>query len=149
MKSSYMFFAVFVVVGLGVTAYGLVVVFHARRTAAWPTAEGVVTRSEVVRGNDSYAPAVTYSYAVDGVRHQGTVIAPGPPLASTTDAYARRVVERYPVGAVAAVSYDPAEPASAVLEPGVSKKTFVPLAFGLLFASIGGWSWVLWWLCGE
>lgn len=147
MKFAYILFAIFVLVGLGIAVYGLTVLYHARRTAAWPGTPGVVTRSEVVRGDDSYSAALAYSYTVDGVAYEGTSIASGPEITSSTEDHARRRVDRYPVGSAVTVYYDPAAPATAVLEPGLLKRSFVPLVFGLFFATFGGWFWLLWWLC--
>ena len=149
MKFPYILFAIFVLVGLAIAVYGLIVLYHARRSTTWPSTEGVITQSNVVRGDDSYAPAVVYSYTINGVRYQGKDIASGPVLASSTEAYARNYLARYPVGTPVAVYYDPKIPATAVLEPGILKKSFVPLVFGLLFATFGGWFWLLWWLCSE
>ena len=147
MKFPYILFAIFVLVGLAIAVYGLTVLYHARHSGTWPSTEGFITQSNVVRGDDSYSPAVVYSYTVNGVRCQGKDIASGPVLASSTEAYARNCLARYPVGTPVAVYYDPEIPATAVLEPGILKKSFVPLAFGLLFVTLGGWFWVLWWLC--
>ncbi len=147
MKFPYIFFGLFVLVGLAVAAYGLTVLCHARRSATWPGTPGVVTKSDVSRGDQSYAAAVAYAYTVDGVPYRGADIGSGIELASTTEDHARRRVARYPVGTPVAVYYDPAAPATAVLEPGVLKTSFVPLVFGLMFANFGGWPWLLWWLC--
>ena len=142
MKFSYISFGIFVFVGLASVVYGLIVLYQARRSATWPSTEGVITQARVVRAGYSYARAVVYSYTVDGVRCQGEDIAAGPVLTSITDAYARKCLARYPVGTPIAVYYDPENPAIAVLEPGLSKKSFVPLAFGLFFATFSGWVWL-------
>ena len=147
MKPPYILFALFVLAGLAVAAYGLTVLYHARRTAAWPSTPGVVTKSDVSHGAQSHATAVAYAYTVDGVPYRGADIGRGIEFASTTEDHARRRVARYPVGARVTVYYDPAAPATAVLEPGVSKASLVPLAFGVMFATFGGWFWLLWWLC--
>ena len=50
---------------------------------------------------------------------------------------ARKIVKRYPVGFEVTVCYDPKEPETCVLEPGVKGQTwFLPL-FGSIFCTVG------------
>jgi hypothetical protein len=66
--------------------------------------------------------------------------------AASDGRYARTCVARYQVGAPVAVYYDPKEPTTAVREPGISKKSFITLAFGLGIAFFGGWFCLPTWL---
>lgn len=145
----YILSGAFALVGLAIAAYGLAVLERARRSASWPSTPGVVTESGVTRGDDSHSPSVAYTYTAGGAPRRGTGLVVGPTVASSTEDYAVRRLARYPVGAAVAVYYDPAAPGDAVLEPGLAKRSFVPLAFGLLFASFGGWFGLLWWLCND
>jgi hypothetical protein len=93
---------------------------------AWPTAEGVVTASSVVKsrsqgargsGHDIFTADVAYSYPVSGralvghrVHFEG--------VRATHEADAAAIVARYPVGAPVTVHYDPADPEHATLETG-------------------------------
>ena len=145
----YVLSGIFVLVGAAIAGYGLFAIARARRSASWPDVPGVITKSRVSSGDQSHAPDVAYAYTVDGVAYEGDAIAPAFPVASSTDDYARRRIALYPVGARVSVYHDPDAPATAVLEPGASKGTFVPLVFGLMFATFGGFLGLLWWLCEE
>jgi hypothetical protein len=144
---AYVISGAFVLVGLAIAAFGLSVVVIARRSAAWPSVAGIITRSGITHGDQSHAPDVAYTYSVDGVPFEGNQIVRGPAIASSTEDYALRRIARYPVGTPVAVYYAPRSPSTAVLEPGLSKQSFVPLVFGLMFVSFGGCFGLLWWLC--
>ena len=60
---------------------------------------------------------------VDGLTHIGNAIAPDLAEAFGSDAWALRVLGRYPVGSRATANHDPADPARTVLEPGASRNT--------------------------
>jgi hypothetical protein len=53
--------------------------------------------------------------------------------------FAQTYTERYRVGSLVAVYYDPNQPSASVLEAGISKRTFIPMAFGFGFVIFGGW----------
>ena len=139
----------FVLVGASIASYGVYTLGRARRTAAWPSVPGTITRSQVARGDESFEPDIAFAYNVDGVAHEGREITSGPSIASSTEVAATRRIARYPVGTAVSVSYDPNRPSAALLEPGLTKRSFVPLVFGLMFASFGGSFGLLWWLCEE
>jgi hypothetical protein len=139
----------FVLAGLVMAAYGGTLLYRAQQSTGWPCTDGRITRSEIVLNDASYSPTVVYAYMVDGVDYQGTDIACAPRISTGDGDYARRCVARYPVGAPVAVYYDPDEPTTAVLEPGLSGKSFVPVVFGLYFAAFGGWIGLLFWLANA
>ena len=67
----------FLLVGIGLTFWGWTILQNARASASWPTADGIVTRSEVTHstdsdGGDSYSPKVTYRYTVTNVSQTNT-----------------------------------------------------------------------------
>jgi hypothetical protein len=142
----YCFAGIFVLAGLVIAVFGLVALGRAQRSARWAKTDGHITRSEVVVDGASYAPAVVYSYTVAGAQYQGTDITCGAKVSSGDGAYARACTARYQVGAPVAVYFDPDEPTAAVLEPGISRKSFIPLVFGLGFASFGAWFCLMFWL---
>lgn len=90
----------------------------------WPSVEGTVTSSGVQHlprsdNADVYYPRVEYSYRVGEVLHSSRRIAFGG-SARSTEEEARAWAERYSVGKVVRVYYDPGAPYSSVLEPGAS-----------------------------
>ena len=149
MSISTIFILVFVIVGLGIAAFGARSVVHARRSAVWPHTSGEITHSEVRSSGsdgDSYSPLVRYSYVVGAKSFTGERICFGLAGMSAGLRFAQTYVHRYRVGSSVAVYYDQAQPSSSVLEPGVSKRAFIPMAFGLGFAIFGGWFALLYWL---
>ncbi len=105
-------------------------------SSGWPKATGSVTSSEVVsttqhRNGHSetvYLPSINYTYSVNGVELRGDKISfrtrfEGETLAQIT-------VARYPIGSNVAVSYDPDDPATSVLEPGADRTNWIPIGFG-------------------
>lgn len=143
----YAFVSIFIFAGVVIAAFGAVVLYRCQRSAGWPRTDGVTTRAEVVISNNVYSPAVVYSYNVGGVEYQGTGIGPqGTEVGSSDGAIARELVHRYRAGTSVVVYYDPSDPAVAVLEPGITKKSFVLLAFGVGFAIFAAWFGLLLWL---
>ena len=146
MSISAVFFALFVTAGLGIAAFGSLSVIHAHVSSGWPHVSGEITRAKIDEGDDSYSPLVCYSYSVGGQLFTGNRIAFGLTGMSASYHFAHFYVQRYRVGLPVTVYYDPKQPSTSVLEPGVSKRAFIPMAFGLGFAVFGGWFVLLAWL---
>lgn len=131
--------AVFFLVGATIAGVGVRTVFQARESATWPAAQGVIRSSTVTsqrgsKGGTTYKPEVTYTYTVDGAEYTGNLIAYGLKGSSASRGFAQYYDNKYPEGAAVPVAYDPAHPQTSVLEPGVSKKAFILVAFGAIFA---------------
>lgn len=86
----------------------------------WRTVTGRVIQSRVeVHGgeNTSVVPAITYAYDVNGRTYQNNQFRAGDSIMRVTsgqDAYA--TVDRYPMGAIVQVFYNPDNPAESALE---------------------------------
>lgn len=143
--------ALFAAAGAWLLPRGLDVVAEGRASVAWPEARGTVIRSEVVReratrrrnGTNRVAyrdrAEIRYRYEVDGVAYEGDRV-------RVVDYASRRnrlrlsdpaadTAQRYPLGAEVTVRHAPADPARALLEPGLDLKTSQPLLYALgLFA---------------
>ncbi len=127
-----------VFVGLAVT--GAVALYgEIRSVTAWRTVEGVVVRSEIDAdvetataevGPTLGAAFVTYEYTVDGRLHSAARVAPLLHRSSRRGAGAA-VVARYPEGRRVTVHFDPSEPTTALLEPGISWLSVLFLVLGL------------------
>lgn len=131
---------IFLLVGLGLTYWGWNILQNARASALWPTADGVVTRSEVTRSTDpdngdSYSPEVTYTYTVNNVSQTDKTIKFGENSYSSRRK-ADEVVGNYPVGKNVTVYYDPEKPERSVLEPGVSGGSYIVIGIGIFFILI-------------
>ncbi|MEK7750968.1 MAG: DUF3592 domain-containing protein, partial [Acidobacteriota bacterium] len=58
-------------------------------------------------------------------------------LSGASQDWAQSILERYPTGARAPVSYDPADPNTAVLEPGVTSEAYWLPGAGAAFLLFG------------
>ena len=146
-----LFVLMFVIGALVVGGIGMRIVVRARKSTAWPAVSGQVTHSEITRsgsgeGGPSYSALIRYSYTVGGQSLTSERIAFGLSNMSAGHGFAKAYTNRYPVGTSVDVHYDPAVPSEAVLEPGVSKRAFIPLAFAGGFLIFAGWFGLLYWL---
>jgi hypothetical protein len=133
-------FLLFLAIGAGPSLWGWSILRNARASAAWPTAEGIVTRSEVTHstdadGDDTYRPEVTYEYSVQNRSYENYTIKFGENSYSS-QRQAEEIGARYPLGRQVAVYYDPADPGRSVLEPGVSGGSYIVLGVGVLFVAV-------------
>lgn len=94
------------------------------RARRWPGVLGRVTRAELVRvslgARVQWRPEVAVAYEVDGRAYSTGTLHPLDREAgetATTHARAAALLRRFPPGAPAAVTYDPADPADALLVP--------------------------------
>ena len=99
-------------------------------SGTWPKTTGTISTSSITHRetlgggpHDAWTVDVKYTYSVEGKTYEGTAIHLGSFRSYSTEAEARAVQAAYPEGATTTVSYDPAAPASAVLEPGSSAAT--------------------------
>ena len=145
-----LFLGLFGLVGGAVAAFGLYNVWRGQASAGWPQATGIVLRSEVVDQSDSdgnsYKPGVEYRYVVNGKEWIGKRVAFGLDSGTGNRPVAARYVQRFPVGATVNVFYRPDQPGTSVLVTGITRQTFVPVAFGLGFVFFAVWFRAIWWL---
>ncbi len=142
------FFSLLIVVAWGgatlaVDWFAAAGVVRAVRSNGWVTADGVVTRCEVVRAHKSSRLDLAYTFTVGGREYTGHDIDAGPTTQSS-DRWTRRVAA-LPAGTPVTVYYDSDDPAEAVLEPGMpSEFLCVPLVltpFNVIAAGLP----VAWW----
>jgi len=113
------------------------IVLRARRSTTWPTVPATMTESRVVQQGNARSPRLAFDYLASGQRHVGKRLWVGPRSIAVTGRWADRVAARYPMGAVVHVAVDPADPAYAVLEPGVKAVHWLPLVFGVATVAAG------------
>ena len=125
---------------------------QARASASWPSAVGRITRSDVVkemmypgtarRGTSVavFTPVVEFAYSVGGQRYSSRQVQFGATVKST-EGTARARVADYPVGRELPVRYDPAHPATAVLESRIAypvRTIVITVFFAVLALYFGG-----------
>jgi len=121
----------FLALGIALLWLGLRLRKWAQRTLSWPQASGKIVESRVeMQGvaDDSTVARIVYSYEVNGTPFKGSR------LGGTGMQTPHMLVEKYPVGATVQVFFDPADPASAVLERSTGQGTVV-LAFGVIIVA--------------
>lgn len=136
----FLVWAGFVLVADAAVAYG---VRTAVRSADWTPTDGVVSRSELRHGRKgSVSLDLAYTYTVDGQRLTGREYQPGPHLLPSGKW--RAVHAALPVGSRVTVHYNPADPAEAVLVPGLRPDVLLVLLaltpFNVIAVGLG-WTW--------
>jgi amino acid transporter len=106
-------------------------------TASWPTADGTVTvsREAARRGRGGAGWELEYTYTVAGRDYTGRRYAHDPMPVQARDV--ERAIAAHPPGSAVAVSYDPADPAEAVIRPGLRGCTLWVAMFVTPFVLIG------------
>jgi hypothetical protein len=132
--------ALFMLIGVGLSCWGLIVLANARASAGWTAVEGVIVSSALehdrdAEGGDSWEPKVTYEYPAGGRQQVGVTINFGENSYDDQEE-AQAILDRYPTGQAVQVYYDPDAPGRSVLEPGVSSRSYFFLATGLLFVAL-------------
>lgn len=141
------FGVVFAGIGLALFVFGINQRRKARATEQWPTAAGTITAARIdeerrttrtqgrTETHISYKPIVEYTYDVNGTRFQGGRLSAGGDMSYDYNT-AQRVLSTYQPGQPAAVHYDPADPAQAVLETKAAG-SMVLFVVGGIFLLIG------------
>ena len=133
----------FVITGAVILFFGVRQMQRANASQTWPSVPGVVTVAELGKqisnnGNDStsYRADISYDYVVDDTSYINSAIQFGQ-VSSSDPSVARAVLKRYEVGKRVDVYYNPANPAQAVLEPGMRGSTWFLPIFGAIFLLAG------------
>lgn len=109
-----------------------------KASASWPAADGEVVRSAVVldssriRGggyNVTYRADIHYRYVVNSKAYESNVFTFGVPHSFANRAEADAEVARLAVGRHVEVRYDPDDPATSCLQPGVVPESMRLLAW--------------------
>ncbi len=152
------FFALLAVLGLAFVIFGVYFIALGNQARGWPSVEGEVIATAVrttrLQSHTSgvsreererlrrYYPEITYRWTVDGVSYTGSRYR----LGTTHEKFetrqeAAKAAAKFAAGKPLQVFYDPASPASAVLETAVSGGVYAPLPIGLVFLACGllGW----------
>jgi len=134
---------------LGVGSIGVVgtarQLVRRQRSKSWPVAPGRITHSEMTvetktsaKGESTmYGARIAYTYAIGGVDHEGHQVDWLDDIKTNFDSPARKLVAKYPVGQVVNVYYDPADPATALLEPWRLRGILFIALFAVVFSGFG------------
>jgi len=129
----------FLAMGLLITLGGLKLISDARSNVSWPTAEGVIIKSEkgserVRVGSSSYHDFadIKYSFNVQGEEYTGFMIS-----SRDFNEPIEKTLAKYPVGKKVLVHYNPEDPYVAYLETGASFQSYVGFFIGIIFLLTG------------
>lgn len=129
------------VLGAGISLWGLPQMRAALATKSWPATPGKVISSTIeAHGSDedaTYYNRISYSYEVDGVAYTSNRIRTGPEAPAWSQASAMIIAGKYAEGMPVKVSYDPNDPSFAILEPGISGESIIGLVVGLFLLALG------------
>jgi hypothetical protein len=135
------FFALFILVGIILIAFGLFTMRRETQSSHWPGVEGKIISSQVkvtdMSDRIDYKAEIEYEYTVNGQTYRGTRLSVDPSYVPSRS-YAEGITQRYPVGRVVTVYYDPDNFAVAVLEKGIQGRMLILLVVGAFFVFIGG-----------
>lgn len=129
----YLFFGVFLAVGLGILGTGVRAWIKSNAVGTWPSTWGTLTERELVESSDSdgttYHVKVRYHYRVAGVEYDSDRIAFG---YSGSSGYASHhaLHQKLASGESVQVRYNPQAPAEAALAHGFNRSTLFLLIFG-------------------
>ena len=114
---------------------------QAHRSRTWPHTTGVILTSKrwVEKDEEGEAPRclILYFYEVGGVPFRSGRVFCGDALGLDFGRTIRRYTAAYPAGKTVRVYYDPAAPATALLEPGPNPTAYVACLLPLLLALWG------------
>lgn len=131
----------FLLIGLGIAIFGVVTLLKAKESPSWPTAEGVITSSELEswlddEGDRLYRADISYEYWVGEIKLTGRNVKFGK-VSTNRSSDAEKILQKYPEGVPVNVYYNPDEYVDSVLEPGVHGSTWFMPIFGLVFGAFG------------
>lgn len=127
---------VFFLVAAGTLWWGITTVRNASVSRNWPAVSGTITASQVTISTDkngtTYSADVQYKYVVNDRWYTAGTVNFGE-YGSSNRGRADKIVARYPPGSPVTVYYNPDDPNTAVLEPGVTWGSYFSIFMALLF----------------
>lgn len=136
--------------GLGLSAVGLLVgsasdVVHGWHSTRWVETEAIVEHARIVEvsqirsSNPAFRIEPTYRYRFDGRAHTASTLAFGNLASPNRDEVEREIAEHFSPGTAVRAFVNPANPAQAVLRPGVQATALIFGALGAAFLAISLW----------
>ena len=127
-------------IGIYLVQYAGTTLLEAYGASRWPSVPGKIVSSKVAStgrtSGDVPIARVKYAYQVNGTSYTSTRISHND-YGSNIEGQQEGIVARYPPGASVTVHYNPADPASAILESRIPFVSYITLAGGLVFLLVG------------
>ena len=136
----------FSIIGLAIILQQQFLKRKARTSQAWPTVDGTIRKSEVIRRAShnqgrTYRPEVAYEYTVKARRYKGKNVCLSYDVGTGDRVRAEKRCAQYPVGRTVSVYYNPNNPADACLERRVDAPDF--FIYIAAFFMFFGWGMIL------
>ncbi|MEO0413887.1 MAG: DUF3592 domain-containing protein [Verrucomicrobiota bacterium] len=143
------FALIFVLVGGGLIALGIVRLKGAQESKSWPSTSGQITELSIKQGRKSgkkensfnskrtYQPVVNYRYQVGDEAFTGNRVTYEPLSRSSSRVRAERVISAFTEGQTVTVFYDPDAPEKSVLQTGRTFQAYIIPVFGGVFLLVG------------
>ena len=124
--------------GVVILSFGILDWIRDCNTQHWPTASGIIRHSGIhlkeLMNSSRYYATIPYDYQVDGVWYSSTRVSFGDFWNMGNGSMkATRILSCYPEGKKVTVFYDPADPKVAVLETGLTERTWTAIISGVGF----------------
>ncbi len=133
------FVSIFLIIGLGTLAGGVIWARKAAETFSWPQARGEITTSRVINdssgGSQMYRVDVQYRYFIGDTVYSGNRVADYT-YSSSDFREMQRLAARYLPRQEVKVYYEPGNPQNALLEPGYGL-VWIPFLIGGIFTLVG------------
>ncbi len=134
-------FALWIILTLG----GFWIIFYSTNTIQeaypkkdWPVVTGKVQSAEI-KGDRAVRPEVKYNYSVSNIEYTGSTDMKMPAFGGRLNKMdaAEKIAAQFIAGKDITVYYDPADPGVSQLTTAVPATSFIQLASGLIFYTIG------------
>ncbi len=144
----WIFSTVFLLIGLGLLAFGLWAAWKSTQAAYWPVVPGKIESLDLEQASDqhgtNYRVKVAYTYSVNGVNHTGSRLAFGY-TSSNYPAHHEAILQKLRGGTGVDVRYNPANPAESCLSYGMHRSIQFLLAFAVVWlVSTLGFAMIAW-----
>ena len=125
----------FIVLGLGASAWGGLIISRSRKSLNWPKTQGTIVESETKSSHDDLLPNIGFRYKVDGQEFKNRLAFPAD--VTPTQEFSQSYTEKYPLNKTVEVYFNPLQPQQSTLEPGLAQGDWLVLAMGLGCTIIG------------
>jgi hypothetical protein len=127
-----------ILIGLVLAALGAVKIQKAYDSETWKAAKGIIVSSKTIAGpKGGTRLQIEYDYGAYETAFHGKTIFFGDTLTTRNKRFIDRYLARYPMDKEVDVYYNPKDPKSSVLEPGIFRYVLADMLGGLSFIVLG------------
>jgi hypothetical protein len=126
-----------IVIGTLIIVAQLLLLIKARISKDWKELKGEILSSEIEtlnitnENNKTYRAAISYKYSISGKQYISSRVFFGDRIHSSFKGKSLKLINKYPVGSIVSVYYDPSNLEESVLEKGVTQSILILLIIGI------------------